>query len=92
MPSIQASTNDNTNLFLLNGLDRSRGMYTIYYDSVEKNSSDVIDETIIRVGLKSRYEGVMNIEGPHLVADWTDGTTPYSTLDSLVAAMSLLIA
>ena len=82
MATIVASTNDSTNLFLLDGLDRAKGVYTIYYDSVEKNSSGVIDETKIRVGLQSKYEGVRTLIMPQLLKNWTNGVIPYGQTDA----------
>jgi hypothetical protein len=92
MPAIKASTNNSTSYFNLDGLDYEKGMYSLYYDSVEKNTSGVIDETKIRVGLKSKVEIDRNLVLPKLITDWTDGTTAYSDFDTLIADVSTLIA
>jgi len=91
MPAIKASTNNATGYFNLDGLDYEKGLYTFYYDSVEKNSSGVIDETKIRIGLKSKNEIGRTLKSPNLVTDWTDGTTAYSDFDTFIAAASILI-
>ena len=75
MPIIKASTNDNTNLFLLDGLDQNRGAFILYYDSVEKNSSGVIDETKIRIGLRSKYRENEILITPQLRKYWSNGVT-----------------
>ena len=91
MPAIKASTNNATDYFNLDGLDYEKGVYTLYYDSVEKNSSGVINESKIRVGLGSKNEVVRILQGPSLVTDWTDGTTPYSDFDTFITAVTVLI-
>ena len=48
-------------------------MYAFYYDSVEKDSLGIIDETKIRVGLKSKNEIGRNLVQPKLISNWTDG-------------------
>tara|TARA_R110002167_G_scaffold331706_1_gene538383 strand:+ start:24489 stop:25106 length:618 start_codon:yes stop_codon:yes gene_type:complete len=74
--AIKASTNNATNYFNLDGLDYEKGLYAFYYDSVEKSAAGVIDETKIRVGLKSKNEIYRTLVQPKLVTTWTDGGTP----------------
>ena len=69
-----------------------KGVFSLVYDSVEKNSSGVIDETKIKVGLKSRYETASNLVKPKLVTNWNNGSSDYSDFDTLIAAVSILIS
>ncbi len=71
--AIKASVNNATDYFDLDGLDYEKGLYAFYYDSVEKDTSGVIDESKIRVGLKSKNEIGRNLVQPKLVVNWTDG-------------------
>jgi len=89
---IKASTNNATQFFYLDGKDYEKGVFSLVYDSIEKNSSGVIDETKIRVGLKSRYETASNLVKPKLVTNWNDGSSDYSDFDTLIAAVSILIS
>jgi len=91
MPAIKASTNNVTDYFNLDGLDYERGAYVLYYDSVEENSSGVINYSKIRVGLKSKSEVTKTLVYPSLVTDWTDGSTAYSDFDALIADVTTLI-
>ena len=89
---IQASTNDAANLFNLNGVDFHKGKYTLSYDSLEVNSSGVIDETKVRVGLINKFKQVKTLVSPRLVTDWDNGTAAYSDFDTLIADLSGLIS
>jgi len=71
--AIKASVNNATDYFDLDGLDYEKGLYVFYYDSVEKDTSGVIDESKIRIGLRSKHEIGRNLVQPKLVINWTDG-------------------
>ena len=91
MPAIKASTNNATGYFNLDGLDYEKGLYALFYDSVEINTSTVINYTNTRVGLRSKSEFNNILIKPKLVTDWTDGTTAYSDFDALIADITTLI-
>tara|TARA_R110002167_G_scaffold331706_1_gene538380 strand:+ start:21605 stop:22435 length:831 start_codon:yes stop_codon:yes gene_type:complete len=90
--AIKASTNNAAKFFNLDGLDYEKGVFTLYYDSIEVNTSGVIDYTKARVGVRSRSEFSMVLIRPKLVTDWTDGTTAYSSFNTLIADASELVA
>jgi hypothetical protein len=91
MPTIKASINNADRFFYLDGLDYEKGVYTLYYDSVEINTAKEINESVIRVGIRSKSEFNRVLVRPKLVTNWTDGTTPYSDFDTLIADISTLI-
>jgi len=89
---IKASTNNATKYFFLDNLDYEKGVYTLFYDSVEKNSAGAIDETKIRVGIKNRGKIKTVLVQPKLVLDWNNGSSDYSDFNTLIAAISDLVS
>jgi len=88
---IKASTNNASKYFLLDGLDYEKGVYTLFYDSVITNSSNVLDEDLVRVGIRNRVDHSEILQSPLLVTNWNNGSADYSDFDTLIAAISDLV-
>jgi hypothetical protein len=85
MATIKAGVSDPTNTFNLNGLDYKKGIYEIYYNGVEVDSSGNIDESKVKVGIRNQHNVRESIQYPQRVSDYKDGVgTPYSSLNDLI--------
>lgn len=89
MPKLKNGVTDPTKFFNVNGIDYPMIDYTIEYDQVERNSSNVLDETKVRIGISNKFRKGNNLVQASLVSDWTDSTdTPYASLALLLAALA----
>ena len=83
MVVIKASTVDATKFFNLDGLDYEKGIYTIFYDSVQLDGSGNVIKPVTRVGIKSKYEQSKILVRPRQISEFSDGVSSYGDLDTL---------
>ena len=85
MPKIEASAADASKYFKLSGLDREKGRWSLYYNDVVVDNVGVIDESLIRVGIRSKADFSQILVQPTLVGNYTDSTdTAFTTLNALL--------
>ncbi len=89
MAVIQASSNDATNMVLINGLDYPKGVYITYFGSFEENAGSPVVSTV-KVGIKNKFTQEILIS-PKLATKYNNGTTDYASLDAFMAAVPALL-
>lgn len=82
--AIEASTNNPSTTFVLNGLEFSKDVYTIEYGSYEDNSGT---PTNVKIGLINKFTGKFLVP-PSSFDEYTDGTTAFGSLDALISHLS----
>ena len=88
---IKESTLNPTHSFNLGGLDYDKGIYTLFYsDKYVDDQGDLIKDKI-RVGVRSKTEFNKVLQEPLPITSWSDGTTNFSDLDSLVTYITPLL-
>ena len=89
MPKIEISPISET-LFRLDGLDYGRNQYQLVYNNVQQ-SDGTVDESVISVGLFSRYEQKCLVQ-PTPVNTWTDSTDAvYVSRTALITALNTIV-
>ena len=78
--AIEASTDNPTVAFVVNGLEYQKDVYTIEYGSLEETSGTPEDVT---VGIINKYSGATIVPAsPYW--QYTNGTTAFTSLSSLI--------
>ena len=93
MAKIQDGISDQVNTFNLNGLDYPKNRYEIFYDNRIILPDGTLDESKIRVGLRSIHNNISgDLQKPTLVKDWKDSSNvAYTSLTNLIGDLITFI-
>lgn len=83
--SIEASTDNPSSMFLLNGLEVPKGEYTIEYGEYEDNSGSPEN---IKIGIVSKYTGKPLVP-PSLYTSYDDGTATLASTSALITHLTV---
>jgi lysophospholipase L1-like esterase len=90
MPKLQTSSIA-ASLFRLDSLDYGKNQYQLVYNNVQTDSTGLVDESIVQVGLFSRYEQKYIIQ-PTPIKSWKNSAnTPYANLTALITAIESIV-
>ena len=77
--------------FNLGGLDYDKGVYTPFYSNKLVDSQGDVIKSEVSVGIRSKTEFNKVLQEPLPISSWSDGTTSFSDLDTLVGHITLLL-
>jgi hypothetical protein len=90
MPKLQTSPIAAT-LFRIDSLDYGKNQYQLVYNNVEVDAAGAVNESIIKVGLFSRYEQKYIVQ-PTAVKSWKDSSgASYTSLTNLITAIETIV-
>lgn len=88
---IKQSTVNSDKFFNLNGLDYDKGIYSIFYNNLLRGTDGNIIKDSVNVGIRSKSEFSETLVFPMKITSWSNGTSNFSDLDSLIAHVISLI-
>lgn len=92
MARITQGQADADQFFNLDGLDHQKGLWEIYYASEQLDDAGVIDETTLRVGIRSIRQRDTIIQSPILVSEYENGSgISYTSLNTLIYDLGNLL-
>lgn len=90
MPKIEVSP-ISANLFRLNGLDYGKNQYQLVYNNVQTDASGNVDESVLNIGLFSRYEQKYLVQ-PTPLNTWKDlDDNSYITVSDLITDLETIV-